>query len=429
MEPSNFSLLGRVVRSRLELIAQETGTIPSDERGSSYREFVQLHLAAVSRELDDIETTYEGSDEQTRTVLGRKLERLMYALDGIHGDVFNHRRDPGRRDLPAGLVFLIDALVDDLLEGKADPVLHLDGTYMYSTERLVARWSNISSAFGTKWPGDRPEPVVFNLPGLDPSNALLAPILVHEVGHSVLNAVDLVGEVEKKLDQGEVQRLKDAFTAADNSADIPSAMGQLTAWIEELLCDALATELTGPSMLFASAAFLPASSAGRSGASHPDPAQRLKLTLLQLEANGWNDALYGWVPATFAWLRAVSETTVTSVPPHESFLRAMTEMALPAITDVAKQQVTDPLAWTTFEGLSSGALEAIDHGIPPVASNVLSPWQILCACWIHGIRRCGDSPAAVAQVANDAPLGRFALKAIEMGRVLQLWRGDDAATA
>lgn len=424
MDGESFSLLRRLAAGQLARVTAAIEAIAEDERGSTYVRFVKLHLEAIDRLATEAEVDYAAATlDAEREIYGRRLQRLHLMLDAIHGDVFNYRRDVGRRDLPVGLLYLIDALIDDLLKASADPLVHSDTAYMYSTVRLKTLWRRLSSALGIAW-AEPTEPVIFNLPGLDPANAMLSPILAHEVGHSVLQRSDLVADVEARLDPAVVASLRAQLAADDPGADEAALLAQFVRWLEELVCDALATELCGASMLFASAAFLPASSAGGFGDEHPDPASRLTLTLRQLDDTGWSPALSRHCPNTLAWLQAVAaKTPATTAPPSEVFLRELVALAIPAIIEVARGYVGSSFEGPTFEAHEAELMALIAHGVPPaeIQGMSISPWTIVVSCWFHGISSLGDSPSGIASIPSDAGLSKFALKAVEMSRVLQLW--------
>jgi hypothetical protein len=81
------------------------------------------------------------------------------------------------------------------------------------------------------------------------------PILAHEVGHTAVEQNSLGSKAFKRVDAVRLNTLfDDCLQAAGNPPPGPWQV-QLFRWMDELLCDALATVLTGPSLLFASATF------------------------------------------------------------------------------------------------------------------------------------------------------------------------------
>lgn len=97
-----------------------------------------------------------------------------------------------------------------------------------------------------------------------------------------------------------------------------------------LVCDALALALTGPSFLYASAAFLPAPSPGAMG-SHPYAADRLRLSLEQLKALGWGDYLAAATPTILMWVKSLQSATPPPATPQEEFMRARSRYSPPRL--------------------------------------------------------------------------------------------------
>jgi hypothetical protein len=431
MDHQSFDLLSRVASDQLARVRSHLGSLPVDQRGSTYIRFVGLHLDAIEALLGQFAAEYvQAGTDFERTVVGRKLYRLKMFLDDVHGHVVEHRSDIGRTDLTVGVLHLVDALIEDLLKASADPVVHLGQPYMYSTIRMADQWRMLSTELGVAWT-DPIEPIIFNLPGLDPTNAVLSPILAHEVGHSVIQRHDLVAQVDHHLDAAKVDDLKQQFSATPG-ADIDDAMEQFGRWVEELLCDVLATELTGPSLLFAGAVFLPASSAGHSGPNHPDPAQRIALTLEQLSRAGWIPFLETGCPNVLSWLRGVASTVPALPSPRETFLRQLVDLATDALLQVAGDYVDGSrLEWLSFDASNQAITDLVLEGIPPAEldGEPVSPWSVIVATWMSAIGTHGDSAAGLAEAVADESVSRFALKTVEMSRVLKLWKAESATPA
>lgn len=431
MEANSFALLGSTVEGQLGRLRAVLTTLPKDQRGSTYLGFVDRHLVALDQLTSETQTSFQAGDDAEQEIYGRKLARIHYLLGFLHHEVFEYRADIGRRDLPPGILYLVDYLIAHLLKASADPLIHLNPMYMYSTQRLVHRWDRLSRELGLSWDGPV-EPVIFNLPGLDPGNALLSPVLTHEVGHSVIQRNDLVSEVGARLNIATVDALKVELLAADPEVKVDDALDQFARWAEELLCDALATEITGPCFAFSVAVFFPASAAGRSGPDHPDPAQRFELALHQLSLNGWMPVLQQLCPVTTAWLKTVAKVGPLSSPtPVETFLRKLVDLARIPIREVAVKYVGESLTWATFQPLEQQLSEMLAEGLPPAEldSDPVPLWHIMTAIWLYSFTVHGDEPKGLVAAVEDHSLSRFALKAVEMSQVLRLWRDTDAPSS
>jgi hypothetical protein len=328
--------------------------------------------------------------------------------------------DVGRRDIPVGLWQSIDVLVEGLLPGGADPVIHFDDHYMYSTADLVTAVQGGLAALGVAYPDSVVRPVVFFLPGTDPSNALLMPILAHEVGHTAVEQNSLGSKAFKRVDAVRLNTLfDDCLQAAGNPPPGPWQV-QLFRWMDELLCDALATVLTGPSLLFASATFLPAPDPGTLG-SHPFPADRLRISVQQLKALGWSKVLQESIPKTLAWLESLKAPPPTD--DRERFLRGAVDIIEPALFEVAKSHAKQTLTPADFGAVSGDLVTMIQANIPPaqVKGRHVDPWAITLAAWIYQFSALGDTPKSLAVAVADRKFNAFVHKSIEMAGITRLW--------
>lgn len=429
MDAESFRLLRCIVDRQVQRLQSVLGEIPREQRGATYVTFVELHIEALIRLKDGTSADYLSStSDLERVVYGRKLSRIKYQLDFLYLEVFEYRNDVGRSDVPSGLLYLVDYLIVDILKASADPVIHLHGAYMYSTQRLIDRWELLNRELGVAW-SEPVEPIIFNLPGLDFGNALFSPILAHEVGHSVIQRADLVAEVSSRLDVPSVESLKAVLASTDPAVD--DALVQFASWAEELLCDAIATELTGPSLLFAAAVFLPASSAGIAGPYHPDPSQRIKLTLSQLGALGWMPKLESECPNILGYLQQIATLSVAPTSAREKFLRDMVDLSMPAIEEVARQYVVTRTDWDSYKEIEATLSEMVRENIPPseIDGTALTPWQVVVAIWFHGIKSYGDDSAGLVASVEDRELNRLGLKSVELIRVVELWKAADAVSS
>lgn len=423
MDNHTFNLLRGAVAGQIGQLTEVLDRTATGQRGSTFAIFVRRHLHAIEERASSIETAFAGASTPVKPALGIALARCRLLLTQLHSELVTYCFDIGRQDLPAGLLYLVDLLIDDLLKASADPLIHLNDRYMYSTQRILHRWENLSTHLGITWK-EPAEPVIFNLPGLDPGNAFLAPVIAHEVGHSVIQRHDLVLELLGRLDASEIQILKETYRSADDDADVKVAQEQFQFWAEELMCDALATELTGPSFMFSVAVFFPASSAGASGPRHPDPSQRFCQTLEQLASAGWEEPLQAACPGVFAWLKTLP-TVPPIVPstPRETFLRGLVDVARPHIIQVARDYVTARMTAETFTPVGERIRALLAAGVPPgeLDSKPVPPWQIIVAAWFYALEVHGDTPEGLVAAVEDGGLSRFTLKSVEMSRVMDLW--------
>lgn len=407
-------IANQLVRLRVGLDKAATG------RAASFLAFVAQHLGAVDSERVALVAQLQiEADPSGRRILGRRLLRIRQLLDAFHILVFLYGPDVGRRDLPVGLLHLVDALLEGMV-GSGDAVVHLDQSNMYSTGSMTVMWSPLSKELNVTYTGE--EPIVFNLPGLDPTNMLLSPILAHEVGHTVLSKFPLITDALAASDVRSIEQHRDSAIAILPSVTQHDWQLQFRGWCEELICDALATALTGPSMLFASAAFLPAPDLGQLG-THPYPADRLRITLDQLEAGAWKPLIGEECAAIVDWLDGLAAAPAAYGNPLEASLRESTKLIAPAIVAVAEAHIDARLQADDFAVVWPSLRDYLDAGIPPaqVSTHLPSPWQIVLGAWLFQLRRHGSDATGIARAVADSEFNRLILKSVEMARVLQLW--------
>jgi hypothetical protein len=419
MDQGSLGLVVRLIQDRIAAIRSVEPRIVRG-RGSQLVQLVEMLLGGIETERDRVVSELSGASPDEAAVLGRKLLRLLSQVRGF-SMLAPYVRDVGRADLPMGLVQAIDILVESLLPDGADLVVHLDEHHMYSTLDLLTLTQPVRTSLGVPTMTG-PAPVVFFLPGTDPNNALLLPILAHEVGHS---AVDQAGLVTEVLNQGDVTALNDLLDrclTASGITDPTEWQIRLFHWLEELICDALATVLTGPSFLFSSAVFLPAPTEGVLG-THPFPADRIGMTLRLLEAIGWRRLLESHAPIITTWLDGITQD-ISTRPSMEVFLRQGVQILEKDIFDVATSHVGAALNPAEFESVQSFLAELLHVEVPPAehGGNSVPPWAALLAAWLHRIREDGDRPDALASAVSDREFNASILKAIEMSRILDLWR-------
>lgn len=419
MDKDSLALVARSITDRAEAIRRAEPQV-TPARGRSVVQLVEEVLAAVEAERDRILGELASASEAEADALGRRLLRLLAHVTSV-STLTPYLADVGRRDVSLGLLLTSDVVVDSLLIDGADAVIHNDEHHMYSTLDLRAVTERPLAALGATTE-IQTIPLVLFVPGIDPHNALLVPILAHEVGHSAIEEKNLGSEVLSRADLTELNALLDECLRAAGDPDPGPWQVQLFSWIDELLCDALALVLTGPSCLFAAAAFLPAPQAGSLG-THPFPADRIRFALEALRSLGWGDVLDGRVPALTTWLTGVSAMETEPTDPLERFLRLGLRSLESSILEVAQENVADPLAPSDFADLDSRVMELVDAAIPPsqVGTVPVPPWVIVLAGWLYRFSHDGDVAETLASATGDRVFNEYLLKAIEMSRVTSLW--------
>jgi hypothetical protein len=419
VDQNSFPLVTRSIANRIDAI-RRAKPAPADGRGRNVVVLIEEMLTAVEAERDRIEHRLGEASASEAEALGRRLLRLLAQVTSF-STLTPYLADVGRRDLSLGLIQTADVLVQALLPSGADTVIHLDEHHMYSTLDLLALTKPTLSALGNDTTMET-VPLVLFVPGIDPHSALLLPILAHEVGHSAVEQAGLGSTTLSTANLDPLNVLFDECLRAAGDPDPGPWQVQLFGWIDELLCDALALALTGPSFLFAESAFLPAPQLGTVG-SHPFPSDRIRFALNALRTLGWEQVLRDRVPHLLTWLNSVAEVGRPPVDPRERFLREGLRTLEDTILSTARKHVSDPMTPDVFDNFDSRVMELMNLAVPPsqVGIEPVPPWMIVLAGWLHQFAQQGDEAETLAVATGDKVFNEYILKAIEMSRVAALW--------
>lgn len=429
MDQPDFDLLLEHIRAQEDRLRRFLNGIRTQGRGTAFVRLANLHLGGAETLRKTLQKQFgSASDPVALAAVERKAVRLVESLDDLHVWIVHFAGDVDRRDIPVGLLYLIDALLGVVAPGANDALVHIDDNYMYS---VISPVKPLADLFDTRIVAytEPVRPVILNLPGSDPTNVLLSPILAHEVGHPTVVEKNLLDEFNRTVDKSHIQPIWDACLAL--GADPATLREILSSWVSELLCDAFAVATTGPSMLYASLAFLPGPLAGRFGKSHPDPAHRIALTISWLKDLGWGDWLESRTPDVFAWSISLSQVSANpSVLPELMTLTDAVPHCSEAIWSIVKTLVGQHIFTPEmYEGYEVEAIALLARQIPLVEidGDPIPPWVIVLATWTHAIVSRGGSPYSISQAVSDAHQSATALKAIELSTVLRLWRDDGSS--
>ena len=380
-----------------------------------HRRVIELAEAAVA----DVDAKLEASDDDaTRHYAQRELHRTLTEVETILPFLRPLMESVRRTDVPIGMLVALDSAIDALLPAGADPVVHFDDAHMYSTLDLYEALS---------WrQEDAPTPVAFFVPVLSPFNALMTPLLVHEIGHTAILQANL-GSTAMSAASDDLNALLARYVTDAETEMRFKIHTQLVGWVDELICDSLATAICGPSYLFAAASFLPATAHDDPTSSHPFPSERLRFCLASLESSGWSDFMTSTCPETVGWLqwRATSDEPETE---QERFMREACEALAPAIEAAVTNHVSVAIDAQAYAVIAPHALDQLRMSVPASEINQepIEPWQILVLGWQRSFELYGDSPASLAKAPYDPELSRVLLRAIEMAQIRRLWSNPNA---
>jgi hypothetical protein len=191
-----------------------------------------------------------------------------------------------------GSLYLTEECARILVTDDVDLVMVPDPDYMYMTTSWP--FGDVINSTPGFAPSARRRPIVLNYPLTDDNRLLMHSIFAHELGHASCNEYALVDHVESALnsDPEFATAFQKVVAMSTSTTSSPAeAAGTIRAllrrWIEELLCDHLAIETTGPAFIWGFVTFALPLTYGKPAPSHPPNTLRLRLALDHLEGRGW----------------------------------------------------------------------------------------------------------------------------------------------
>ncbi|MES1169171.1 MAG: hypothetical protein ABUL47_00620, partial [Leifsonia sp.] len=348
-----------LAKQKIERIRAAAERLHVARRGGNLRTLVLHALSKFDSEIAELDAElveFEAAKKRRAATAAQfnefyenqsvKYERLHTPLGVVHRVLAKYEGSIDRPDLPVGIQHLIDVLIKQLTP-TSDPIVHLDPVDNYSTVDLIKELNGMRREDGRLdikegYEGKK-RPVALNLPALDPSNALLTPLLVHEVAHSAVE-----GELLGMLKDGTAGQTAKVNAAIDGiKPEIGNVAGEETEkryleWCGELICDAVALAITGPSFLFAFGGFVRPSGVS-SFSTHPPSRDRIAFHLRVLDRLQWTATLKQRLPDVYAWFIGAADNTNLANSPDERVLREGMADVQDAIIDLAIGAVKEPL--------------------------------------------------------------------------------------
>ena len=376
--------------------------------GMGERFFVAFRadFAEIRQNFDELYATPLAASEKRAQSVERSAASLLDRLRIHDAMVAEFAADVGREDLPVGYLMLIDKIFADVFENPVDPLVHVATAGGYS----------VSSRFG----------IIVNLPAVDPTNVLLSPILVHEVGHVLFGQITAQYNESRQTSAEELIAVAEAYPANDRK-DEAEREAQLPLWAEELFCDAVATLVTGPSFLLALCSRTVGTNwAWHTGQDHPPPAIRLHLVLRLLQTIGWLPHMKSAAPAIVKWAEEISERSAVADDSRLNFLCKAALALEGGIIDLSHNVISDALR---PESSARNVLEAarhFRHSVLPIdlPRSVSVEWEFLLGAWLVALEERGITPSAIPSVPFDKELNGLLVKTIELSRIAELWAND-----
>lgn len=356
------------------------------------------------------------------------LERLQPLLNQLHFALATYQHAVARSDVPVGLQHLIDVLIEDIVREPADPIIHLDSRSMYSTRDLTALMGQLVR--GLEPPHGEyfgPRPIAFHLPALDPNNVLFSPVLAHEVAHTAVSH-ELLASLTERLRSGDVGdgiRRDVAAFSQRHGAERRSALSEsFRSWSSELLCDAVAIAVSGPSFLFGFAAFSALGSQVAGGKTHPGSRDRLRYALGLVDGLGWTDFLEARSPRLLSWFHQLAQNPALTGSDSEVLLRSSMDATADLRKEIAFAHVPERFEPRGEASRLDEAADWLQQGVPliDIEGLPLTPWQTILAGWLAAIRVHGDLASTPARTASDQDFNAVIVKALEYSQIVSAWR-------
>jgi len=396
-------------------------------RGEALRQHVVDLLDAL--DLRIAAAPDSSAPDAVRRAFARTLRQCTIVLRGAHAALpwLAATREP---NVNLGSLYLTEEFAKALVGDDVDLVVVPSAEAMYST----TSWPFSAVIDGT--PGFTPSatsrPIVLNYPLSDSNRVLLHALFAHELGHAGVAEHELLDTVETSLyaDGEFVEAFAEAVTEMQEEWPASTA-GRVTVtlreilggWLEELLCDHLATQVVGPAFLFAFAAFVLPLSYGEPGVVHPPTSLRVRLILDHLAHLGWTEHLDATAPGITQWLNEVANWTPPETQPHFAFFRNQLLSHSQLLSDNAATRVgpltLDPTTAVDEAGEAAELLEALI--LPVGLSTPLSPRAILLGGWQAAISQHGDTATGLVHSIAGDQLHDLVGKAAELTTVWQAW--------
>lgn len=430
-DANDLALLLASARQEVEALRGDPRMAPLavGSRGAALRAHVLDLVGAVEHRA--AQAPAASAPEPERRAFARSMRQSIIVLRGAHAALpwLEATRAP---TVNMGSLYLTEDCARILVGSDVDLVVVPDPEFMYST----TSW--MFSAVINNTPGftqtTTRRPIVLNYPLSDSDRLLLHPIFAHELGHAAVDEHHLVRQVEAALDSDPafvaafnraVADMRSIWTALDATQIAGTMRAWLRQWIEELLCDHLAVEATGPAFLWAFATFVMPLAYGAPAQSHPPNTLRTELLVTQLTEGGWRSYLDRVAPGVMGWLDGIAADAASALTLPFSFLRDQLLAHGDVLRDAASARAgAEALAPAdAVSGSDEAAGLLAETILPSGIGDPLDGRSILLGGWQHAFAAHGDNPEGAVAALTDWPLQELVGKAIEMTVVARMWDG------
>ncbi len=328
-----------------------------------------------------------------------------------------------------GSLYLAESFALWLVGQDVDLVVVENPIHMYSTTSWP--FGEVLRSTPAFVPQTARRPIVLNYPLRDAHRLLIHPLFAHELGHASVDEHSLSARVEARIAQDPDFQAWFQQAVASIQTSARASQTQLTGWIqlvfrdwiEELLCDALAIEITGPAFLWAFAGYVLPVTYGEPTDTHPPTTLRLRLMLAHLTELGWLPYLTRHTSESLRWLTAVSSDAGGRLAAPYNSLRDLFDRHAELIRQEAAARVgSNSLDPVVAAASSVEAASLLTHLILPVGlDSPLEPRSILLGGWLSAAQSHGDDPGGLVEALEDERLQGLVGKAIEMSTIVTAW--------
>lgn len=432
-ETNDVELLLASVRQEIDALrADRRLSEPRDgNRGKALYQHVCDLIGAAEHQLKT--NPSDGASEEIRESFLRSLRALVFNLRSAHAAMpwLAATRSP---QINLGALYLAEECAEILVGQSVDLVVVPDPEYMYSAQSwpFIRVVEAVEKLFGFS-PETESRPVVLRYPLSDDNRLLVHAIFAHELGHPAADEFDLAEEVlgeleaDTEFEDGLANTAETIFPATSSSKTARTLREWLRDWLEEIVCDHLAIEVSGPSYLWAFAGFVMPLSYDGPSTTHPPNTLRVRLMLDLLAERGWDSYLEQKAPDLSAWLKRVGEDADTELEAPYGFFREHILRRSDLFRTVAARQVDngDRLGPEAAIPEAERADELLRELILPLSSNpVLKPRAILLGGWQRALAEHGDHTSGLVESLVDYQLQDLVGKAIELSVVASCWEED-----
>lgn len=404
---------------------------PSASRGGGLREHIDETLDAIDNRVDDSQRRFESAQEDVeRLSLIDSLRLLNRNVTSMHEAAawLKAVDEPG---VHIGVLYFVDEAASAIIGVDADIVPVDDAGYQYATvswpfARILTRLERQSTAAS--------RPVIVFFPPQETETVLLHSLFAHELAHSAIIEHKLVAETlrghlgEKSFGSdfaALVKWLEGSWQLKAAEAEI-RLTNNLTSWITELLCDAIAIEYLGPTYLLAFAAVVLSTSWSEPNQTHPPTTLRIGAMLTQLRQRGWEQHLEKAIPKTFRWLDGVGRIAQQPASPLEKFLVDWAEKLASDVSATAAARLgSHAYSPADFDPVTDEVMELLSRQILPSQLKDDSPIDrrtILLAGWLQVFNLYNDSPSSLSEGIANNEFQDFLGTAMEMSAILETWK-------